>query len=456
MYAIINPFYILHMLTKENQDSYIEVLKREVKPALGCTEPIAVALAVAKATEILQMQQEKPAKITVEVSANILKNAMGVGIPGTGMNGLYIASALGACCGKSEYGLEVLREVSPEYVDAAREMVAANRIEIKLSQEDVKLFIKASCWSTHHTTSATIRDTHDHITETTLDGKCLETSSGKQGHCTEKKDDQFDIRSLGLTVASIFEFAIEAPLGDIAFIRESEKLNKAIAEEGLKHNYGLQIGKTIRNRSHSSVFGQGILPYAMSLTAAAADARMAGCTLPAMSNSGSGNQGITVTLPVVAAAKQLKSTEEQLIRALALSHLIAIHIKTYLGRLSALCGCVVASSGAACGITYLMGGGYTEVTYAIKNMIGNITGMVCDGAKAGCAMKVASGTSSAVQSAILAVDKICISENDGIIESDIEKTIYNLGKVGTAGMQNTDSIMLNIMINKRGDTPICH
>lgn len=442
------------MLTKEHRNIYIDLLKREVKPALGCTEPIAVALAVAKATEILSTQDEKPAKITVEVSANILKNAMGVGIPGTGMNGLYIASALGACCGKSEYGLEVLREVSAEHVEAANEMVAANRIEIKLSQDPAKLFIKAICWSTNHTTSATIRDTHDNIVETTLDGHCLESAVTEE--CTEVKEEQFDARSLGLTVKSIFEFANEAPLEEIAFILEAKKLNKAIADEGLKNNYGLQIGKTIRKSNHTTVFGSGILPYAMSLTAAAADARMAGCTLPAMSNSGSGNQGITVTLPVVAVAKQLNSTEEQLIRALALSHLIAIHIKTYLGRLSALCGCVVASSGASCGITYLMGGGYTEVTYAIKNMIGNITGMVCDGAKAGCAMKVASGTSSAVQSAILAVDQICISENDGIIESDIEKTIKNLGTVGSAGMQQTDSIMLNIMINKRNEAAVCY
>lgn len=443
------------MFEKEQRDIYIALLKREVKPALGCTEPIAVALAVAKAAEILANQGEKPAKITVEVSANILKNAMGVGIPGTGMNGLYIASALGAVCGNSTYGLEVLRDVSPIHVESAREMVAANRIEIKLSQEEATLFIKASCWSTSHTTSVTIRDAHDRIIETTLDGKCLNAEK-KDSNKENPTEEVCDIKSLGLTVASIFEFAMTAPLEEVAFIQESKILNKAIAEEGLTHTYGLQIGKTIRNQTHTSVFGKGILPYAMSLTAAAADARMAGCTLPAMSNSGSGNQGITVTLPVVAAADQLHCSDEQLIRALVLSHLIAIHIKTYLGRLSALCGCVVASAGASCGITYLMGGGYTEVTYAIKNMIGNITGMVCDGAKAGCAMKVASGTSSAVQSAILAVDKICISENDGIIESDIEKTIYNLGKIGTLGMQHTDSIMLNIMVNKRCNTPICH
>lgn len=446
------------MLPSEIRQQYIRLLRKEVKPALGCTEPVAVALAVAKAAEVLREQGERPAKITVEVSANILKNAMGVGIPGTGMNGLYIASALGACGGVSAYGLEVLREVNEAQLAEAKSMVAANRVEIKLSPLDIKLFIKASCWSTDHTTSVTIMHTHDAIVEVTLDGSVIFSD---MPDCAEKKKESSattepDARDLGLTIEQIFEFADTTPIEEIRFIREAADLNMRIAKEGLTNNYGLQIGKIIRNQSHSSVFGHGMLSYAMSVTAAAADARMAGCTLPAMSNSGSGNQGITVTLPVVAASEKLGSSEDQLVRALILSHLTAIHIKSYLGRLSALCGCVVASSGASCGITYLMGGDYTQITYAIKNMIGNITGMVCDGAKAGCALKVSSGTSSAVQSAILAVDKICISENDGIIENDIEKTIYNLGKVGSTGMQNTDNIMLNIMINKRSGAPLCH
>lgn len=442
------------MFTEELRNKYICLLNREVKPAFGCTEPIAVALAVAKAREILKELGEKPAKITVEVSANILKNAMGVGIPGTGMNGLYIASALGVVCGCSAYGLEVLRDVDNDAVAEARKLVEANRIEIKLSPLDEKLYICAACWGTENTTSVIIRGEHDHITEVRQNGEILYSEEQKESGCQIHAN--ADLKSLGMTVESIFEFATTAPVEEIRFILDAVRLNMAIAEEGLKNNYGLQIGKTIRRHNQDRIFGNGILPHAMSLTAAAADARMGGCTLPAMSNSGSGNQGITVTLPVVAAAKELASSEEQLIRALIMSHLIAIHIKTYLGRLSALCGCVVASSGAACGITYLMGGGYTEVTYAIKNMIGNITGMVCDGAKAGCALKVSSGTSSAVQSAILAVDKICISENDGIIETDIEKTIYNLGMIGSTGMQNTDNIMLNIMVNKRPGMPICH
>lgn len=438
------------MFSNEVRKQYIELLKKEVKPALGCTEPIAVALAVAKASELLKQLGEMPAKITVEVSANILKNAMGVGIPGTGMNGLYIASALGVCCGKSSYGLEVLKDVQPSSVKEAMKMVTANRIEIKLAQEDIKLYIKASCWSTHHASCAVIEDEHDHFVEVLLDGQCVAGYEFKEIKAdSDMEETAIEKFRQSITIASIFEYATTTPLEELRFILDSVELNMAIAKEGLSHRYGLQVGRTIQNVKHHDLFGDGILSYAMSITSAAADARMAGCTLPAMSNSGSGNQGITVTLPVAAIAQKLKSSEEQLIRALIISHLTAIHIKTYLGRLSALCGCVVASTGAACGISYLMGGGYEQITYAVKNMVGNITGMVCDGAKAGCALKVSSGTSSAIQSAILAVDNICISDNDGIIEQDVEKTIFNLGKVGTTGMQNTDPIMLNIMINKQ-------
>lgn len=251
-----------------------------------------------------------------------------------------------------------------------------------------------------------------------------------------------------LDVATIYQFTKQIKFEDIEFILESVTLNKALALEGLQNNYGLKVGKTIKDNIHRNVFGDGLLTYSMAMTAAASDARMAGCTLPAMSNSGSGNQGITVTMPVIAAAEKIGSNREELARALILSHLIAIHIKGYLGRLSALCGCVIASTGAACGIVFLKDGSYDQVCFAIKNMIGNITGMVCDGAKVGCALKVASGVSSAVQSAILAMEGICISENDGIIEKSIEKTIKNLGSIGSIGMQKTDNMILDIMVCK--------
>ncbi len=436
------------------ESEIIELLHKEVKPALGCTEPIAVALAAAKAVEILVSRHalaERPCdemEIAVEVSGNVLKNGMGVGIPGTGMVGLHIAAALGAVCGKSEYGLEVLNELCPEAVEKAKRMVAQGRVRVKMAAENGhKLFVRASVSAPlageTHCGKAVIADSHDRIVRTGYDSMVLDTgadSSDGAGGDAEKTTLDYH-----LSVAEIYDFAKNVAFDDISFILESRDMNLRLAEEGLRGNYGLRVGRTIADERFTPVFGKDFLSCAMSLTTAASDARMAGCTLPAMSNSGSGNQGITVTMPIVAFALHRDVSDEQLARALVLSHLVAIHIKGYLGRLSALCGCVIASTGSSCGLVYLHGGSYAQVCNAIKNMIGNITGMVCDGAKVGCAMKVASGVSSSIQSAVLALDDICISSNDGIIEEDIEKTIRNLGRIGSVGMQNTDSMILDIM-----------
>ena len=432
----------------------IELIHKEVKPALGCTEPIAVALATAKAAEILAAgcglsgRPSDGLEITVEVSGNILKNGMGVGIPGTGMVGLHIAAALGAVCGKSEYGLEVLNELCPKAVGTAKKMVSEERVAVKMAPENGhKLYVKAEvnaiALGERHRAMAVIEDSHDRIVETGYDSQVLGGVSGsseKSGGNEEKTTLEYH-----LSVAEIYEFAKSVEFDDIRFILESKEMNLRLAEEGLKGSYGLRVGKTIADARFTPVFGKDFLSYAMSLTAAASDARMAGCTLPAMSNSGSGNQGITVTMPVIAFALHYGVSDEQLARALVLSHLVAIHIKGYLGKLSALCGCVIASTGSSCGLVYLHDGSCAQVCNAIKNMIGNITGMVCDGAKVGCAMKVASGVSSSIQSAVLALDDICISSNDGIIEDDIEKTIRNLGRIGSVGMQSTDNMILDIM-----------
>ena len=436
------------------QAEIIELLRKEVKPALGCTEPIAVALAVAKAMEITEEQSstspswrmEGSYTLNIEVSGNILKNGMGVGIPGTGMVGLHIAAALGAVCGKSCYGLEVLHDLDEASISRAKKLVESKAVTISLAETDHKLYVNAQVVSSDgHKACAVIEDDHDNIVETSYDSSVLTDShSGAETDCGDQKS----TLDYHLTVAEIFEFAKTVAYDDIAFILESRTLNMALAKEGLKGNYGLKVGYAISLTENKEVFGGDFLSYAMSLTAAASDARMAGCTLAAMSNSGSGNQGITVTMPVIAYSIRYNTSDEQLARALVLSHLIAIHIKGYLGKLSALCGCVIASTGSACGLVYLRGGDYEQICAAIKNMIGNITGMVCDGAKVGCAMKVASGVSSALQSAVLAREGICISEHDGIIEKDIEKTIRNLGRIGSVGMQNTDNMILDIMVCK--------
>ena len=436
------------------QAEIIELIRKEVKPALGCTEPIAVALAVAKAMEIIEekcdytgsdWRMQEGYTLDIEVSGNILKNGMGVGIPGTGMVGLHIASALGAVCGKSRYGLEVLSDLDPVSIGQAKKMVEEDSVKIGLAETDLKLFVKASVLSDGHKASAVIAGDHDNIVETSFDGQLLSSSQKKADGEVKESKSTLDYK---LTVKEIYEFASTVAYEDIAFILESRTLNLALAQEGLKGTYGLKVGYAIALNENKEVFGGDFLCYAMSLTAAASDARMAGCTLAAMSNSGSGNQGITVTMPVIAYSLRYGTSDEELARALVLSHLIAIHIKGYLGKLSALCGCVIASTGSACGLVYLRGGDYEQICAAIKNMIGNITGMVCDGAKVGCAMKVASGVSSALQSAVLAREGICISEHDGIIEKDIEKTVQNLGRIGSVGMQNTDNMILDIMVCK--------
>ena len=436
------------------QAEIIELIRKEVKPALGCTEPIAVALAVAKAMEIIEekcdytgsdWRMQEGYTLDIEVSGNILKNGMGVGIPGTGMVGLHIASALGAVCGKSRYGLEVLSDLDPVYIGQAKKMVEEEAVKIGLAETDLKLYVKASVLSKGHKASAVIAGDHDNIVETSFDGQVLTSSQKKADGEVKESKSTLDYK---LTVKEIYEFASTVAYEDIEFILESRTLNLALAQEGLKGTYGLKVGYAIALNENKEVFGGDFLCYAMSLTAAASDARMAGCTLAAMSNSGSGNQGITVTMPVIAYSLRYGTSDEEVARALVLSHLVAIHIKGYLGKLSALCGCVIASTGSACGLVYLRGGDYEQICAAIKNMIGNITGMVCDGAKVGCAMKVASGVSSALQSAVLAREGICISEHDGIIEKDIEKTVQNLGRIGSVGMQNTDNMILDIMVCK--------
>lgn len=445
------------------QKELIELIHKEVKPALGCTEPIAVALAVAKAVEILSenstsckdsgcslWRQTADFRLHVAVSGNILKNGMGVGIPGTGMVGLHIAAALGAVCGKSAYGLEVLKDLGESSIARAKELVDQKKVVISVADTHHLLYVKATVniggglqasTEVNPKAYAIIEDDHDKIVETSYADKIL--MSSESGAAAKESS----TRDYNLTVKEIYDFAKTADYEDIKFILAHRDLNLALAKEGLEGDYGLMVGKTIRE-NQQEVFGDDFMSFAMGLTAAASDARMAGCTLPAMSNSGSGNQGITVSVPIIAYAIKYNVSDEELARALILSNLVAIHIKGYLGKLSALCGCVVASTGSACGIVFLQGGCYGQVCAAIKNMIGNITGMVCDGAKVGCAMKVASGVSSAIQSAVLAKRGTCVQETDGIIDKDIEKTICNLGTIGSVGMQSTDKLIQDIMINK--------
>lgn len=424
---------------------YFKLLHQEVVPALGCTEPVAVALCVARAREALGEAVEG---IEVEVSANIFKNGMGVGIPGTGRTGLLIAAALGAVYGKSSDKLELLQGVTPEAVAQATTLLEQKDVIVSIAQGSPKLYVKATVRDEQwHRAHCIIEGSHSHIVEVGQDDTIVYRDRPVAEDSAEASSQQ-ELTGRDITLHGAYQFAMHTPVKELEFILDSVKLNDSISREGLSKPYGLQVGRKLEMHMQQGLLARDVLTEAMSRTAAASDARMDGCTMPVMSNSGSGNQGITATMPVVVMAEHLGSSREQLIRALTLAHLVAIHIKGYIGRLSALCGCVVASSGAACGVTYLLGGDYPAVCATVKNMIGNVTGMVCDGAKVGCALKVSSGVSSAIQSAILAVDGICISSHDGIIDADVEQSIANLGRVGNEAMAVTDQVLLNIMMNK--------
>lgn len=427
-------------MEKKFREKIISLVKNEVVPAVGCTEPMAVSLCVAKATELLG---KAPEKIDVMLSANILKNAMGVGIPGTGMIGLPIAVALGALIGKSEYGLEVLKDVDDEAVERGKAFMNENRISIGLKEGiSKKLYIEVLVKNGSDKAKAVISGGHTNFV-------LLVHNDDTVYEARHAAEDEADDDDGWLTLSKVYEFATTSPLKEIDFICQAKVLNEKAAEESLKGNYGHMLGKTLSQPLGKGIFGDTIFSHVISATACACDARMAGAPIPVMSNSGSGNQGICATLPVVKFAEENHNTEEELTRALMLSHLTAIYIKQSLGRLSALCGCVVASTGSACGITYLMGGGYDQITFAVKNMAANLTGMICDGAKPSCALKLASGVSTAVLSAMLAVQQKCVTSVEGIIDDDVDRSIHNLTRIGKDAMDETDRCVLEIMTSKK-------
>ena len=427
------------MFSPNERAKIIALINREVVPAIGCTEPIAVALCTARAAELLDTQ---PEKIEVRLSANILKNAMGVGIPGTGMIGLPIAVALGALVGRSEYRLEVLRDVTPEAVGRGARYIDEKRVCISL-KEDIaeKLYIEVEASAGERRAVAVIAGGHTAFVYLERDGEVLldkRTASVAEEEAGE----------VPLTLRRVWDFAMTAPLDELRFILETRRVNKAAAERAFAGEFGHCVGRTLRCERERRVMGDSIFSRILSYTSAACDARMAGAMIPVMSNSGSGNQGIAATLPVVVYADETAADEEHTIRALVLSHLTVIYIKQSLGRLSALCGCVVAATGSSCGITYLMGGAYEQVAAAVKNMIANLTGMICDGAKPSCSMKLTSGVSTAVLSAMMALDGHCVTPVEGIIEEDVDKCIRNLTAIGRDGMNETDRLVLGIMTHK--------
>lgn len=430
------------MLPLKEREEIIRLIKCQVVPAIGCTEPMAVALCVAKACEILG---RTPDRIDVRLSGNILKNAMGVGIPGTKMIGLPIAIALGALIGRSEYGLEVLKDCTDEAVSRAKAFMEGDRIHITLEKEDSdKLYIAVCCSAEGHEAEAIIKHSHTNFVRCRRDSEIL--LDKQETAVEESKED-----NLRLTLKMVYDFATQTNIEELRFILEAKRLNEAAAADGLRENFGHQLGKTMCSPLGKGIMGDSIFSKILSKTSCACDARMAGAMIPVMSNSGSGNQGICTTMPVVVFAEENHNTEEELIRALILSNLTAIYIKQNLGTLSALCGCVVASTGSSVGITYLMGGNYEQVTYAVKNMIANLTGMICDGAKPSCSLKLTTGVSTAVMSAMMAIQHKHVSSMEGIIDDDVDQSIRNLTAIGSRGMDETDRYVLDIMVGKKSE-----
>ena len=428
------------MQEKKIRERIISLVNKEVVPAIGCTEPMAVALCTAKAATTLG---RRPERIEVFLSPNMLKNAMGVGIPGTGMIGLPIAVSLGALIGKPEYELEVLKDLTPATLEQGKRYINDADIDIKLKQGNVdKLYIEVVCRAGSDMATAIISGSHTHFVFVERNNEVVLDNRGGHGGSDKEEDD------IQLNFRLVYDFATTAPLDEISFILKTKEYNMKAAEESIKGNYGHCLGKTMDRPLSHGIFGNNIFSHILSRTASACDARMGGAMIPVMSNSGSGNQGICATNPVVVYAMENENTEEELIRALMLSHLTAIYIKQSLGKLSALCGCVVASTGSSCGITYLMGGDYTRICNSVKNMVANLTGMICDGAKPSCALKISSGVSTALLSALLSMEGKCVTSAEGIVDDDVDKCIHNLTSIGADAMRATDDMVLDIMTHK--------
>ena len=428
----------------------LHLLRSEVIPAIGCTEPIAVALCVARAKELLSCE---PDAITVYLSKNVYKNALAVGIPNTGMTGLPIAIALGATVGKSEYMLEVLRDATQETVAYAKDYMLRVPAQIHINYEAPSiLYIHAEVRKGDQTAQATIMDEHTHFV---TEASPKSSPKGKDFNSEEKHPSLQGGAGVGLSLRRVYDFAMEVDIHDLTFLKDGAEMNTAAAETSFADQYGHGLGRLLRANTLTAtpemekLFGNTLFTKIISYTCGACDARMSGAMVQVMSNSGSGNQGISCSIPVYLYAKENNCSEEQTLRALALSNLTVIYIKQSLGRLSALCGCVVAATGSAAGITYLMGGNYEEITYAIKNMIANISGMICDGAKPGCALKVTSGVATAIFSAYLAMQHSYADSTEGIVEDDIDRTIRNLTRIGHDGMKVTDDLILDIMTHKQ-------
>ena len=428
-------------MKKHLWNGFIETVKREVVPALGCTEPVSVALAAALATRELG---DIPTQIDAFVSPNLMKNGMGVGVPGTGMVGLPIAAAVGAIAGDADAGLEVLKNITPADVDKAKVMLDSQSVSVGVADVSNILFAKVTVCRGTDCVTVIIADSHTRVVSIEKNDQVLFIADQTDAAQPAAKENIFE----QATAHDIFEFALNAPIEEIEFISQAYSLNDELSKEGLTGKYGLQIGATFQRNVDRGLLSGGLLTDILRRTSAASDARMDGAMKPAMSNSGSGNQGIAATMPVVVVAEHVKADHETTIRALMMSHLMAIYIKSYQNKLSALCGATTASMGAVAGMTWLLGGQFSHISNAICSMIGDITGIICDGAKTSCAMKVSSSASAAIKAALMALDGIRVTGNEGIVADDVDASIRNMSALANGAMTQTDVQILEIMVHK--------
>lgn len=398
---------------------YILAVQEEVKPALGCTEPISLALAAAAAVAAAELEGPVE-RVEAWVSPNLMKNGLGVTVPGTGMVGLPIAAALGALGGNANAGLEVLKDATAQAIADAKALLAAGKVSVKIQEPcNEILFSRAKVWN------------------------------GEKWACVAEGEQESPLTVLSrTTLAEILKFVNEVPFAAIRFILDSAKLNCALSQEGLSGNWGLHIGATLEKQCARGLLAKDLSSSIVIRTSAASDARMGGATLPAMSNSGSGNQGITATMPVVVVAEHFGADDERLARALMLSHLSAIYIHNQLPRLSALCAATTAAMGAAAGMAWLVDGRYETISMAISSMIGDVSGMICDGASNSCAMKVSTSASAAWKAVLMALDDTAVTGNEGIVAHDVEQSIANLCALASHSMQQTDRQIIEIMASK--------
>lgn len=427
-------------MDKKIYDAYVAILKTELVPALGCTEPIAIAFAAAKARDVLG---SFPETIRVEASGNIVKNVQGVTVPNSGgLKGIDVAATLGAVGGDAEIGLEALSKITEEQIKKAKQLVDSGFCTCSLVDGKDNLYIRVTAKSGEDTAVVVVSEKHTNITYIEKNGKVLidVKSTGVKNDAGNEAN-----KSL-LSVRDIIRFADEVNIDDVrAVIERQIEYNTAISKEGLAREYGAKIGRTLEKLYDKN----DVRVRARAAAAAGSDARMSGCPLPVVINSGSGNQGMTVSLPVIEYAKEWNVPHDKLIRALVLANLIALLQKRYIGSLSAFCGAVCAATGAGCGITYLHGGDEDAVARTITNTLADVGGIVCDGAKPSCAAKIASAVDAAILGFELGSHEgVAFKSGEGLVKESAEDTIRSFGRMGREGMRSTDTEILHIMLEK--------